>query len=124
MVREEAWLADIIPFPSRAVRDWRTIEAAIRETFEGTPMPKEGIDAIVARMKPFVELCSRDFSFDVNFQLHGPHAESDGGAVTKVINEFGDEYARRLHQFTSELLFDRLKVEIELYMAHQERGAT
>jgi hypothetical protein len=110
-------VADVIPFPTKAVRDWRDIEASIRATLQDIAMPPDGIDAVVARMKPFVELCSRDFSFSANYELKGPNAQSNAAMVNEVFAKLTDTFAKKLHLFTSELLFDRLKVEIELYWA-------
>lgn len=115
-------MADIIPFPSKDVRDWRDIEASIRAVLRNTPLPRDGTDAVVARMKPFVELCSRDFSFSANYTMKGSNAKDNAATLNEALAQLNDSYAQKLHLFTSELVFDRLKVEVELYLASEGTG--
>jgi hypothetical protein len=53
--------------------------------------------------------------------LRGPYAQNNAVTVNEVLAQINDAYAQKLHAFTTELLFDRVKVEIELYWA-SERG--
>lgn len=75
-------------FPAENVRDWRRVEHCIHDILAFTGADSAAIVAITARLKPFFELCDR---------------------------ECATEDERR--QFVADLLFDRLKVESELYYA-------
>ncbi|HXY68276.1 MAG TPA: hypothetical protein VEH62_02430 [Gemmatimonadales bacterium] len=75
-------------FPAENVRDWRRIERCIHDILAFTGAEGAAITAITARMKPFFTLCDRECVTD-------------------------DE----LRAFVADLLFDRLKVESELYYA-------
>ncbi|HTT66912.1 MAG TPA: hypothetical protein VMF70_02680 [Gemmatimonadales bacterium] len=75
-------------FPAQNVRDWRRIERCIHDILAFTGAEPAAITAITARMKPFFRLCDRECTSD-------------------------DE----LRGFIADLLFDRLKVESELYYA-------
>jgi len=75
-------------FPADNVRDWRQVERCIHDILAFTGADAGAITAISARMKPFYELCQR---------------------------ECGDE--AKLRQLVADLLFDRLKVESDLYYA-------
>jgi hypothetical protein len=75
-------------FPAENVRDWRRIERCIHDILAFTGAEPAAITAITARMKPFFQLCDRQCSSDA--ELRG---------------------------FVADLLFDRLKVESELYYA-------
>lgn len=75
-------------FPAENVRDWRRIERCIHDILAFTGAEPAAITAITARMKPFFQLCDRGCSTET--ELRG---------------------------FVADLLFDRLKVESELYYA-------
>jgi len=75
-------------FPPDNVRDWRQVERCIHDILAFTGADAGAIAAITARMRPFHDLCRREC---------GSEAE--------------------LGQLIADLLFDRLKVESELYYA-------
>ena len=75
-------------FPPENVRDWRQVEHCIRDILSFTGAEPAAIVAITARLKPFFDLCDR---------------------------ECATEEERR--RFVADLLFDRLKVESELFYA-------
>jgi len=75
-------------FPVENVRDWRQIERCIHDVLAFTGADAAAIAAITARMKGFFEVCDRDCATD-----------------------------RELRQLVADLLYDRLKVESELYYA-------
>ena len=75
-------------FPADNVRDWRQVERCIHDILAFTGADAGAIAAITARMKPFHELCQRECGGD-----------------------------SELRQLIADLLFDRLKVESELYYA-------
>jgi hypothetical protein len=75
-------------FPAENVRDWQQIERCIHDVLTFTGAESAAIAAITARMKSFFQLCDRDCA-------------TDG----------------ELRQLVADLLFDRLKMEAELYYA-------
>jgi hypothetical protein len=75
-------------FPAEDVRDWRQVERCVHDILAFTGADGAAIVAITARMKVFFDLCDRDCATE-----------------------------REARQLTADLLFDRLKVESELYYA-------
>jgi len=73
-------------FPAENVRDWRQVERCVHDILAFTGADGAAIVAITARMKAFYDLCNRDCASE-----------------------------REARQLTADLLFDRLKVESELY---------
>jgi hypothetical protein len=74
--------------PAEAARDWRQVERCVHDVLAFTGADGAAIVAITARMKTFFDLCDRDCATE-----------------------------RDARQLTADLLFDRLKVESELYYA-------
>jgi hypothetical protein len=74
--------------PAEAARDWRQVERCVHDVLAFTGADGAAIGAITARMKTFFDLCDRDCATE-----------------------------REARQLTADLLFDRLKVESELYYA-------
>lgn len=75
-------------FPPENVRDWRQIERCVHDVLAFTGAEPAAIAVITTRMRGFFELCDRECATDAE-----------------------------LRQLVADLLFDRLKVESELYYA-------
>lgn len=75
-------------FPAENVREWRQIERCVHDILAFTGAESAAIAVISARMKVFFELCDRECATE-----------------------------REFRQLVADLLFDRLKVESELYYA-------
>ena len=75
-------------FPAENVREWRQIERCVHDVLAFTGAEPSAIASITVRMKAFFDLCDRECT-----------------------NE------REFRQLVADLLFDRLKVESELYYA-------
>jgi hypothetical protein len=75
-------------FPAENVREWRQVERCVHDILAFTGADGAAIVAITARMKTFFDLCDRDCATE-----------------------------REARQLTADLLFDRLKIESELYYA-------
>ena len=75
-------------FPAENVREWRQIERCVHDILAFTGAESAAIAVISARMKAFFDLCDRECATE-----------------------------REFRQLVADLLFDRLKVESELYYA-------
>jgi hypothetical protein len=75
-------------FPAENVREWREIERCVHDVLVFTGAEPAAIASITVRMKRFFELCDRECASEHEFR-----------------------------QLVADLLFDRLKVESELYYA-------
>jgi hypothetical protein len=75
-------------FPAENVREWREIERCIHDVLAFTGAAPAAIASITVRMKGFFDLCDRECASE-----------------------------REFRQLVADLLFDRLKVESELYYA-------
>lgn len=108
-------MARVIEFPNRVNRNWRAIETTIRRTLAESHIPDHAIDEIAERMQPFVALCDRDIGAPFRCSIPGSVAPEQWVAVEEACHRFAVELEKNVHRLTSELLFDRLKVEVELY---------
>ncbi len=74
---------------------------------------------IIRRMKEFVALCDRDFSASI--QLPSSTTVTQQEKLRAALEAMVASFTTKLHDFTNELMLDRLKLEIQLYYADTGR---
>ena len=113
-------MADIIPFPTKSVRDWVVLEKTFRDALANNGVTDPAAIAhIVGRMRPFVDLCNRDFSDSVPLTLPGNTTIEQHAALRSALEDAFGRFEKSRQQLTNELLLDRLIVETTLYFAQQ-----
>ena len=110
-------MADIIPFPSKAVRDWTIWERAIIEILEDAGADATASSHITRCMKEFHSLCYRDFSTSIHYELPSSTTVAQQEKLSVALEAMFASLTTKLHDFTNELMLDRLKLEIQLYYA-------
>lgn len=113
-------VADIIPFPSKAVRDWAIIERTIVETLKDAGADATASSHITRRMKEFFALCDRNFSTSI--QLPSSTTVAQQEKLRSALEATFANFTTELHNFTNELMLDRVKLEIQLYYAGTGRS--
>ena len=108
-------MADIIPFPSRAVREWAIIERTIVETLKDAGADATAASHITRRMKEFFALCDRNFSTSI--QLPSSTTVAQQEKLRAALEAMASSFTTKLHDFTSELMVDRLILELRFYYA-------
>ena len=110
--------SNVIPFPTHAVREWIIIERTIRDILEEGGASPEMTKEVCARMKEVSEKFQARFEF--TYQTP-PLPEGVRTAIQDSINKALKTFADKLREYTSNLMLDRLKLEIELYnLRHEE----
>ncbi len=112
-------MADIIPFPSKAVRDRTIWESAIISILEDAGADATASSHITRRMKEFFALCDRNFSTSI--QLPSSTTVAQQEKLSAALEAMFASLTTKLHDFTNELMLDRLKLEIQLYYAETGR---
>ena len=104
--------SSIIQFPTDAVREWVRYEKIIHRALEQHGASSEMTKEVCARMKEaFEKFRSR---FDFSYQLP-PLPEGLGREIHDSINKALKTFADQVHEYTSQLMLDRLLLGIELY---------
>lgn len=114
-------MADIIPFPSKAVRDWAILERTMTEILRDAGADATGSSHIMRRMKEFFALCDRDFSTSIHYELPSSTTVAQQEKLRAALEAIFAGLTTELHDFTNKLLLDRLELEIQLYYAETGR---
>ena len=114
-------VADIIPFPSKAVRDWAIIERTIVETLKDAGADATASSHITRRMKEFFALCDRDFSTSIAYELPSSTTVAQQEKLRAALEAVGADFTTKLVDFTNQLMLDRLRLETQLYYAGTDR---
>lgn len=115
-------MLDIIPFPSKAVRDWALLERTMADILKDAGADATASSDITRRMKEFFALCNRDFSTSITYELPPSTTVAQQEKLRAALEAVGADFATKLHDFTNELMLDRLKLEIQLYYADTDRS--
>lgn len=115
-------MADLIEFPTRAVRGWIEYEQALREVLTQSNANSDMQDELIARMKGVYDQYNIDFrvTADISINLLEDLREQIALAFR---NAFGN-LEKQIHDFTNHVLFDRLLLEIELYQLKHYQDET
>ena len=115
--RERTRMADIIPFPSKAVREWAILERTMTEILTGAGADAAASSHIMRRMKEFFALLDRDFSASIHYELPSSTTVAQQEKLRAALETMFASLATKWHDFTNELMVDRLKLEIQFYYA-------
>lgn len=110
-------MADIIPFPSKAVRDWAILERTMTEILTGADADAAASSHIMRRMKEFFALCDRDFSTSIHYELPSSTTVAQQEKLRTALEAMFTSLTTKWYDFTNELMVDRLKLEIQFYYA-------
>ncbi len=110
-------MADIIPFPSKAVRDWAIFERTMSDILKEAGADTAASSHITSRVKEFFALCDRDFSTSIDYELPSSTTVAQQEKLRAALEAMVASFTTKLHDFTNELMLDRLNMEIQLYYA-------
>ncbi len=104
-----------IKFPTDSAPEWVEFEKIIRDVFENAGASQEMTEQVSARMKGTYERYNRKFNFALALplpeNLSSKQKKEIDNSIRKAVEDFTDE----IHEYTSQVLLDRLCIEIELY---------
>jgi hypothetical protein len=104
--------SNVIEFPTRAVRDWIGYEKVIQKNMQKGGASPEMIKEVCARMKEAFPKFAASFEFRFDMPLL---PQGLGIAVQDSINKALEKFREEIHEYTNQVIFDRLRLEIELY---------
>lgn len=110
-------MGKVINFPTKPTRDWAEIESTIRHYLVSVSAPPEMSQAVVARMKVFFEESQCTLTVNAALPIPETVSHSESQALVVAVNQAFIDFQRQVHSYSSKMLFERLKLEIELYQA-------
>ncbi len=111
--------SNVIEFPTRIVRHWIEIEKIIRGNLERSGAAPEMVDEVCGRIKESWK--KFDIQISIPFQFPAGLPEWVRKAIDDSLQKLTKSVADQIHEYTSNLMLDRLHLEIELYnLRHQE----
>lgn len=111
--KKEVWVGDIINFPAQAVREWAEIERSIRDIFTQVSAPVEMQNEVLNRMKDIFQRYNVKFGVPIEFNISLSPAQQE--AINLSLGRAFEGLGKQMQDFTNQILFDRLLIEIELY---------
>ena len=111
--------SNVIEFPTRIVRNWIEFERVIRGILERSGATPEMMDEICGRMKESWK--KFDIQISLPFQIPAGLPEWARRVIDDSYQKLTKSLADQIHGYTSDLIHDRLLLEIELYnLRHEE----
>lgn len=111
-------MADVVAFPTKAVRDWIIIERELNNVLSTAGLSTDSMTMITERMKAFYETLDAKFDLSGSVSIPGPLSAAQLSAILNAINvDIGRKCSEQLQAFTNRLFMDRLKREIEVHLA-------
>jgi hypothetical protein len=112
---EEGFVGDILQFPARAVREWTVVEEEIRRQLVQNGADAGATDAILARIREVWLKFSRTFTVTIDLPMPAHSSAAERDQMSEAVNKTIAALTTQFHALTSEMLFDRVLVEIERY---------
>jgi hypothetical protein len=109
-------MAKILLFPTKAVRDRAEIEVAARRILDGMPLDADAKEIILGRFKNFIELCNRQFDFNLGLEIPVSVSPADRELIVQSATRATHAFDKPLNDFLNELLGERLHLEVARYL--------
>lgn len=104
---------NIINFPTKMVRDKISFEKTIRSRLSDLEIPTIEIEPLIERLLPIWE--AHQHQFQLSFTLPSSIDTKEAEIIKSSFNSSLEAFQRRLYDFNSTLLLDRINVEIKLF---------
>lgn len=112
---------EVKEFPTGSAGEWIIFEKTIREALEKAGASKEMTQQVSGRMKEVYEKYDRKFTLALSPPLPDNLSSKQRREIDNSIRNAIEELTNEIHEYTSEVLFDRLCIEIELYKLRSRR---
>ena len=112
---------NVINFPTRAVREWVMVEITIRDVLEEAGASSKMIKEICARMKDLYEKYNQRYTFALKLPLSDHVPLEQQRAIEDAVRNAVEGLEMDIYEYSSQVLFDRLCLEIELYKLRSEK---
>lgn len=105
----------VINFPTSSVRDWLTIERAMKDELLNLGISAATQLRLIEIMKSFFETLNFQFDLSVAVEFPGLLSKEQTSAICSDIGQkIGEQSSTQLQAFTKQLFFDRLHRELEV----------
>ena len=112
---------EIKEFSTGSAGEWMMFENTIREALEKAGASQEMVQEVSARMKQVFEKYDRKFTLALSPPLAENLSTKQRREIDNSIRNAIEELTNEIHEYTSEVLLDRLFIEIELYKLRSRR---
>ena len=112
-------MGDVIEFPSRAVQGWAQVERTLREIFTKAATPADMQDEVLSEMNKFFH--RHNMKFSVPLELPANLSEQQREDISSLLGRAFRDFEKQLHDYTNNILLERLQLEIELYKLRHEQ---
>ena len=112
---------NVIELPTGSAREWIMFEKTIREALEKAGASQEMTQEVSARMKEVYERYDRKFTLALSPPLPENLSLKQRREIDNSIRNAVEGLTNEIHEYTSQVLFDRLCIEIELYKLRSRR---
>jgi len=107
--------ANVIEFSTGSAPEWMMFEKTIREALEKADASREMTQEVSARMKEVYERYDRKFTLALSSPLPENLSSKQRMEIDNSIRNAVEGLTKEIHEYTSQVLFDRMCIEIELY---------
>jgi len=107
--------SNITNFPTQAVRDWVLVERSIKDIMQQADASQEMIKEVCRRMKEVWEKYKIEFKFSLELPSLPNFPAGLRKEIVESVQKAFKPFSEQIHEYTSQVLFDRLLLEIELY---------
>ena len=114
-------MSNVIEFPTWRVREWEPLRATMESVLAEAGAPMEMRDEVVSRMHQFWLEFNRRWDVTVSVPLPAEMSASLRQGVTDAISEGFEDFASKVSGLMSEIILERLELEVELYRWRQGR---
>jgi len=108
-------MTNVIQFPTKTSQDWLMLEKTLRSILNDVNAPLEMQDTICSNMKDVFNKYNIDLSFSLSLTYPADTTNEQHEVVKSEIDKGINELGQKLHNFTNEVILDRIQLEIELY---------
>ncbi len=112
---------EVKEFHTSSAGEWIMFEKTIREALEKAGASQEMVQEVSARMKEVFKRYDRKFNFALALPLPENLSSKQREEIDDSIRKAVEGLTNEINEYTSEVLFDRLCLEIELYKLRSQR---
>lgn len=111
----ERSMAEIIRFPTKAVKDWNIISQSIGKVLAESGVDDKMSEIIIERLKIFYDKINKVIDFNVKYNLCSDIGQDNIDAIKKGIKEGVQFGLKQVQTIIHEILFERILTEIKIY---------
>ncbi len=113
-------MAEIIPFPSKPVRDWKFISETINKALIESGANKDMRDVVTERVKVLFDKINNGIEYNIKLPIPSGTTQVQIDDMKKAIEEGIMEGMKQIQEMVGKVLVDKMLSEIYLYRLEKE----